>query len=545
MAKKDETRRNYEIARIERKARLSRMKGSGGRKKKVESSGVWKKVTAIVLAVIVVLALIMWLLAGTGLLPKSSKAVTIDGRSWTAAEVNIAFGNYTAARQYGFAFSPEFQAILDEPSHYLGENGSIRGDIVAEFMPSLKLMSGLLNEMDAKNFQLTEEQEHTIDATSESLRNQFETMAEQSGQPVGLIIKTYYGPGVNVSMVERDMRDSLRMNYYLEQVREEADVSDAALEKYYEEHKDDIDMYSYDAYTYKLDQGDDDAMSDDDKAKAYEALKERAERVKSDLKVMDFGEALLENAADEEARDALREAGAEAYEHRKDFAHEIDHKVFDFLKDADRQKGDAAVIEGDNQVTVVQFVERRRDDFKPYTVRHILIANDKSDGDGEDVEQMSDEELKAEAERVLKEFNDGDRTEESFVKLVVANSRDPGSLQTGGMYEDVHVGTMVREFERWAQEDGRKAGDTGIVKSSHGYHIMYFVKYGEPSLNDRMTETLKNEYSQARTEEIIENAQATFRPFGMKFVGRDSFFGGLFGKPVQVPTQEELTAHTN
>lgn len=34
---------------------------------------------------------------------------------------------------------------------------------------------------------------------------------------------------------------------------------------------------------------------------------------------------------------------------------------------------------------------------------------------------------------------------------------------------------MVNSFSAWCFDSSRKAGDTAIVKSDFGYHIMYFV----------------------------------------------------------------------
>ena len=33
---------------------------------------------------------------------------------------------------------------------------------------------------------------------------------------------------------------------------------------------------------------------------------------------------------------------------------------------------------------------------------------------------------------------------------------------------------MVDPFENWCYDASRKAGDTGIVESDYGYHVMYF-----------------------------------------------------------------------
>lgn len=38
---------------------------------------------------------------------------------------------------------------------------------------------------------------------------------------------------------------------------------------------------------------------------------------------------------------------------------------------------------------------------------------------------------------------------------------------------------MVNSFSAWCFDSSRKAGDTAIVKSDFGYHIMYFVGTGK------------------------------------------------------------------
>ena len=65
--------------------------------------------------------------------------------------------------------------------------------------------------------------------------------------------------------------------------------------------------------------------------------------------------------------------------------------------------------------------------------------------------------------------------EESFGELAATYSSDGGSSTNGGLYEDVHPGQMVTEFNDWCFDASRKPGDTGIVKTSYGYHVMYFV----------------------------------------------------------------------
>jgi hypothetical protein len=38
---------------------------------------------------------------------------------------------------------------------------------------------------------------------------------------------------------------------------------------------------------------------------------------------------------------------------------------------------------------------------------------------------------------------------------------------------------MVTEFNDWMFDESRKVGDVDIVKTSYGYHIMYYVGEGD------------------------------------------------------------------
>lgn len=69
-----------------------------------------------------------------------------------------------------------------------------------------------------------------------------------------------------------------------------------------------------------------------------------------------------------------------------------------------------------------------------------------------------------------------DATEESFAELANAHSADGGSNTSGGLYQGITPGSnYVEDFLNWSVDSSRKPGDTGLVKSVYGYHIMYFV----------------------------------------------------------------------
>ena len=112
-------------------------------------------------------------------------------------------------------------------------------------------------------------------------------------------------------------------------------------------------------------------------------------------------------------------------------------------------------------------------------VRHILVIPEGGTTDEESGETTySDDEWEAcrvKAQELLDQWLAGDATEDSFAALATEHTEDPGSASTGGLYENVYVGQMVEPFENWCFDEARKTGDYGLVQTSYGYHIMYFV----------------------------------------------------------------------
>lgn len=102
-------------------------------------------------------------------------------------------------------------------------------------------------------------------------------------------------------------------------------------------------------------------------------------------------------------------------------------------------------------------------------VRHILIMPE--DTESED----SWKQAETQAQDLLKQWQTGAKTEDSFAALATEHTQDPGSKSNGGLYTGVTVGQMVQAFNDWCFDAARKTGDTGVVKTEYGYHVMYFV----------------------------------------------------------------------
>lgn len=115
-------------------------------------------------------------------------------------------------------------------------------------------------------------------------------------------------------------------------------------------------------------------------------------------------------------------------------------------------------IEADEQA-LIEYYEKYKNSFDKATVRHILAL----------VEEGANTDTVAQKEKLAQDLLGRVNSGEDFAALAKEYSEDPGSKDNGGMYT-IQYGQMVPEFEDWTFS--HKAGDTGIVKTIHGFHVM-------------------------------------------------------------------------
>lgn len=111
------------------------------------------------------------------------------------------------------------------------------------------------------------------------------------------------------------------------------------------------------------------------------------------------------------------------------------------------------------------------------------------------------------AQDILEEYLNGDKTAEAFEELEKKYSEDTrdddGNLKYL-IYENTAAGDMVPQFESWSLAKGRKAGDVGIVETTYGYHIMYFVKTTTTTWEDNVRTALAQTDLSSYQTEVVE-----------------------------------------
>ncbi len=197
------------------------------------------------------------------------------------------------------------------------------------------------------------------------------------------------------------------------------------------------------------------------------------------------------------------------YAEIREWLSEDDRKVNDFEsvplinKPAEGEEGE------EETVGYLVILYQGRDDC--YTnlvsVRHILSEfNYVWDTDfNKTLPDSSKEKSKKEAEEWFAAWKAGGATEESFAKLANEKS-DDGDGTTGGLYESVYPNQTLKPFNDWCFDKDRKPGDTEIIETEYGYHIMYFVETEEETFRDLLIKAdMVNEDSNEWLESLTKD----------------------------------------
>ena len=79
-------------------------------------------------------------------------------------------------------------------------------------------------------------------------------------------------------------------------------------------------------------------------------------------------------------------------------------------------------------------------------------------------------------------------------------------------------GDMVTAFNDWCFDESRKSGDTGVVETEYGAHVMYFVGQNLPVWKANVFADLQLADYDEWVASLSADASVT-RSFGIRFVG--------------------------
>lgn len=522
MANKNE-KSQAELYREERKARQAKIAKKREKKspKRIAMEQKLVKAIPIVIAAVAVVFAIGWFLNFMGVPQRMTTVMAVGDTKISQAQYTYyyqqIYSNYASQAQqyaqYGISGIPGMMDYSTVPSEqkYDGEDAEGKGDdyMWSDYLRDktnefLQQYITLGKEAKAANITLSEDEQKEIDETIKSIREQ----AASSDYSLNAYLRLYYGRGVNEKILREAMELETLSSKLIEQKSDELarNYTDEQLEAKYQKDQNTYNVLTARMFQFTTETPDYPKDATDAQKKELDEKAKKETKAKADAMLgkvtgeESFKEQALANASKDQKDDYKKD---EATLMKNTAVTQFSQISDDAVKWAtSAKKGDKKVFETDAGCYVVYIVEAaHRDASETVDVRHILF---KVDSEAED-QTKAKADAKKKAEDALAEWQKGDKTEESFAALATEKTEDTGSQSTGGLYERVYKGQMVKSFENWCFDKGRKAGDTGIVESEHGYHVMFFVqKNDEPLWKLKIRDALSSEDAKTYTDELLK-----------------------------------------
>ena len=495
--------------------------------KEAKKNHLYTSLFVVVMAVILVIALVVGVkqtITNSGIREKNTTALTVGGHELNSVEMNYFFMDavnnfYSNYGSYASMFGLDVTKPLNE--QFVDEEAGLTwaDDFMTSAKDSAASTYAMVDAAAAAGFSLPEEDRAELESQLASL-DLYATMYGYSNADAYL--KAMYGTGASrktyESYCEKQMLASAFYNNYAESLTyEDADLRAAEAENFGA-----YSSYSYNSYYLATsrfltggttDSEGNTTYSDEEKADSVAAAEAAAKAL--------TGKEITDAAALDAAIAALEingGSGSSTYNENTLYS-SLNASFQDWMADSSRKAGDVAYFPSTSGDTVsgyyvVMFQDSNDNNFAMKNVRHILVApshDHAEDETHEDGETYSAEELaaaKAAADEILASWKAGEATEESFALLANEKSAD-GDGVSGGLYENIYPGQMVEAFENWCYDAARKTGDTDIVETEYGYHVMYFVGDSEMSYRDYQIENAlrSNALKEWYTEAVASMAQ--------------------------------------
>lgn len=488
---------------------------------------------AVVLVAMVVVAIVVGVnrsIEASGVHEKNTVAATVGEHPISNAELSYYYIDYANnyANTYGsylslFGIDPSValdKQVIDE------ETGETWADnFISEAASSVQAIYALADAAEAEGFTLPQEQQDQVDIMS----NNLDSYASIYGYSnTDAFLKAQYGNGASKEGYMEYYQRNLLASAYQTNHQENLTYTDDQIRE-----ADNADPVKYSSYSFAqyhipvskfltggtTDESGNTTYTAEEREAAIAAAKVAiAPLTDSEINTVD---ALNEAIAAMDIN-AGTEASSTVYTDQASTG--INSYLSGWVTAENREPGDVTCIEipgtvkdenGEDLETitafyVVLFTGKNDNEVELVNVRHILVS---FEGDAQEDGTYSEEvkeAARASAEEILNEWKSGDATEDSFAALANEKSTDTGSNTNGGLYEDVYPGQMVTAFNDWCFDSARKSGDTGIVETTYGYHVIYYVgTTGQTYRDYQIVNELISSDMEAWSQELLESYTIT------------------------------------
>lgn len=371
----------------------------------------------------------------------------------------------------------------------------------------------LADAAEAAGFTLSEDDLADIDSAINNMKLYANLYGYSSTKD---FLKAQYGNGATEESYRQYVTLNALASAYRNSYSSSLTYTDADLRAAESENYEKYSSFTYNTYYLAASKFQTDEV-DADSDEAVKAAKEAADSLIGEdvATVEDFDAAIA-------ALDVNRDTEASSTAYTDQQYSSVSTTIRDWVIDSARKEGDKTVTANTSTSTdddgkettttqgyyAVFYTGSNDNTFPLVNVRHILVKFEGGTTDSTTgTTTYSDEEKEAakqKAEEILDEWMSGDATEDSFAALANEKS-DDGDGTTGGLYENVYPGQMVSSFNDWCFDESRQTGNTGIIESQYGYHVMYFVGKSDTTYRDYQIETeLRNTDTQEWYDATVE-----------------------------------------
>lgn len=518
-------------------------------KKEAKKLKTYTIIFAVVMALVVAVALgtvIGQSVNKSGILDRNTHALTVNEHELTSAELNYYYMDVINQTykywysMYGTYIStylplmggPDLTKALDTQV-YDSEAGTTWADyFVDQAVESAKSTFALYDLAVQDNHALTDDERATLDASFESMEKE---ATKEGYKNVTAFLKAHYGFGSTEETYKNYCEISaLAQSYYTaHQEALEATYTNETFREYEKNIYNEYSSYSYVSYLMSYQDflgekekdadGKELAYTEEQNQAARDAVLEAAKNLAADTTIdsqlmLDKALTALDQYKDKESLSTVSE---------RVLYSSINTNIQEWVTSDEREEGDLTYIPYTSTTTdedgketeiingyyIVLFTGSTDNTAPLANVRHLLVTFEGGTKDSSGNTTYSDAEkaaAKEEAEKLLKQWQDGEATEESFAELVKANSDDTGTKEDGGLLEDITPDTSyVENFLNWCIDE-HETGDVEIIETEYGYHIMYYVGDDEMTYRDYMIKSDKlTEDMEAWYESILEPVTVT------------------------------------
>lgn len=480
--------------------------------------------TIAVVFVVVAAAGIVW---RSNLIPKNTTAATVNGEKYSVNEVTFYYQNTQRGfmNQYGQLLgylgvnvnAPlGGQVMSEEIASMLGAepNSTFKDYLMDQALDQIASVQAVLKAAEEENFVYPDSVQAEYDQAMETLHS----AAVASNLSVNKYLQNMLGRSMTEKVYGEQLMDMLKYQAYLENHEDGLVYSDEEINSAYQADPKAYDKADFETVRFNGAP----APKTDDDGNPIEATEEETKAAMNEAKAA-ADQMLAAYQSGKSLETLAQEDETVSYNNREASAYSAGDAVSEWVFSDGRKDGDAAVVESGSSYVLVVFHNRFRQEDNTIDVRHILIrpeAGTLAEGDeGYEAEQAQlKADARAKADEILAQWTSGEATEDSFAQLARENSAD-GNAAQGGIYEQVVRGQMVPSFNDWCFDASRKAGDTGVVDTDFGSHVMYFVGTNLPQWKADVVSDLKNKDFGPWLENFGKDATKEINDFGMRFIG--------------------------